>query len=1031
MAHKPPANICGAVERGVKRPDNRPGLTSIAYRIGTHPEFFDRMQWQLPRHNVNGEDEPPLFPLAALRARGAGDPTIALFDGFAATLDVLSFYSERVANEAYLGTATQRRALVEMARMIGYEPAPGVAASVALSFTVEASDDPYRAVDIPVGVQAMSVPTRKGELPQVFETTQPITARAEWNAMPARTLYDQPLALFHDGDDAGNGGIYLFDLDNSFGEAALGDPDLRIFDTIASLAPYHPLDGETDLVRALEQRIEAHALNAEVEPLLRALPVDEIYLRGTGLGLKAGQRIVVVGVALPGGGPRKVAASTLRVVSASDDREFGVTRLVATRGGEPPAAVRSAPVRRSPRFKRIGMPTARLAFTSDTVTNVVRQAVWSGPALTALVRSQSWSRAKLMHLVRRPRPVEVPETSDARPGLYVLRDDCGFFGANAPPQEMLGDNKGPYQKPWDAVPSRGTTDGDDDDGNDEGDGRDGVRPRTIWTDSQGTPHDEAHVYLEREVKEIVPDGWAVIETGAGEAMVFRVAAATLQSRADYAITAKSTALKLKQAQEPADASDAVPPADGTASPLNAFRFRTAHIFAVSAPLPLAGTPIRDDVKAGADAIDLDALYLDLVDGQTISIAGERSDADGLAASETLKVRDVVHIGGFTRLLLESGPEYAYRRASVTVNANMAAATHGEGYEEPLGSGDAAQGFQRFKLAKAPLTYVSAETATGRASSLAIRVDGILWHEVPTLYDAGPDDRVYAVRCEDDASTWVQFGDGVRGSRLPTGQLNIVARYRAGIGLAGEVADEAIIQLKTRPLGIRAVVNPSRASGSAAPESLAEIRLAAPRDVKTLDRIVSLVDYRDFAANFAGVGKAQAARLWSGDKQVIIVSITGTSDAILDANAAVIENLLAAADAARDRSHGLFILPAARRFFELRAKLFHHPDHRPEDVELAARGTLLAMFGFARRDIGQVVSAAEVIAALQSVPGVVGVDLDALALIDESGGAPVHGADLAAVLPVEGARLDGATPAAAELLTLLDAGVALTVEMARA
>ena len=119
---------------------------------------------------------------------------------------------------------------------------------------------------------------------------------------------------------------------------------------------------------------------------------------------------------------------------------------------------------------------------------------------------------------------------------------------------------------------------------------------------------------------------------------------------------------------------------------------------------------------------------------------------------------------------------------------MAAATHGETYEEQLGSGDAAQIFQRFKLTKAPLTYVSAENATGRASSLMIRVDGLLWHAVPTLYDAGPDDRVYAVRGEDDGSCWVQFGDGLRGSRLPTGQLNLIATYRAGIGLAGEVAD---------------------------------------------------------------------------------------------------------------------------------------------------------------------------------------------------------------------------------------------------
>jgi len=97
--------------------------------------------------------------------------------------------------------------------------------------------------------------------------------------------------------------------------------------------------------------------------------------------------------------------------------------------------------------------------------------------------------------------------------------------------------------------------------------------------------------------------------------------------------------------------------------------------------------------------------------------------------------------------------------------------------------------------------------------------------------------------------------------------------------------------------------------------------------------------------------------------------------------------------------------------------------------------LLDVFGFARRDIGQAVSAAEVIAALQAAPGVVGADLDALALIDDSGGTPAQDADLATVIAAAGARFlpaGGAEElAAAELLTLLEAGVALTVEVARA
>lgn len=1020
MAHKQPGTPCGETPSAPQRPDNRPGLPRVAYRIGTQPEFFERMTWALPRETVSDPESGALLqPLAPLRARTTSDPTIALIDSFSATLDVLSFYTEQIANEGYLGTAGQRRSLVELGRMIGYEPKPGVAASVDLAFTVEAADDPYREVEVPAGVQAMSVPKRKGELPQIFETTAAITARAEWNAMPARTLHDQPMAIYHDpgnADDADNGRLFLFDLDNSFDVDAVADPDLRSFTNAAALARYFPLSDTVDLVAALTDLIAANALNSEVEPVLRAVPVDEIYLRGTGLGLRPGQRIVVIGVRTAPDATRQIAAGTLRVVKAEDDSAFGVTRLIATRGGGTPDAVRGAPGRRPPRLKVLRMPTERLSFDSTNIDRLVRAAQWSGPSLSAMIRTQAWPRAKLMHLIRRPRTVDAPLTSEAQPGLFVLREDCGFFGCTGPRQETLahpekGDSEtvDPYPLAWDGPPER-----------------------TIWTDSQGGElPGNVHVFLEREIKEIIPDGWAAFETGDGEAMVFRVAAAATHSRVDYGITGKASALTLRHL----DGTDLVIPSADDKSALNDFRFRTARSFAASAALPIAGTPIREDVDAGADAIDLDGLYLDLVGGQTISISGERSDADGLLASETLTISAVVHIGGYTRLLLNSGPEYSYRRPSVTINANMARATHGELYAEQLGSGDASLAFQRFKLGKAPLTYTPATTPSGAASSLEIRVDGLLWKEVPTLYHAAPQDRVYEVRHEDDGSTFVQFGDGITGSRLPTGQLNILATYRTGIGPAGEVADEAIIQLKTRPLGIRSVVNPSPASGSAGPETLADIRTSAPRDVKTLGRIVSLIDYRDFAANYTGIGKAAAVQLWAGERRVVHLSITGTQDVVLEDDAPIIAQLQSAADLARDVTTTLIVAPATRRYFQIAARIAVLPDFLFDAVEAAVRQVLLETFGFAARGIGQGVSSAEVIAAIQGVAGVAGVDLDHLELIDGNSDEPPPPTSLASFVPAMPARPappEASSPfLAAELLTLLEAGITLTLEAARA
>jgi predicted phage baseplate assembly protein len=123
--------------------------------------------------------------------------------------------------------------------------------------------------------------------------------------------------------------------------------------------------------------------------------------------------------------------------------------------------------------------------------------------------------------------------------------------------------------------------------------------------------------------------------------------------------------------------------------------------------------------------------------------------------------------------------------------------------------------------------------------------------------------VYVTRTHETGQTTIQFGDGVLGARLPTGQDNIRATYRKGLGLAGMVNAEQLSLLLTRPLGVRTVTNPHAASGAADPESMQEIRRNTPLAVLTLERVVSLQDYEDFARTFAGIAKAMATRSGMG------------------------------------------------------------------------------------------------------------------------------------------------------------------------
>ncbi len=199
----PDESLCGcgggAELSGPTPSRNDPALPSIAYRVGSYAAFLETALASL-----SSATHPAL---ARLSTRDSSDFTVALLDAWSVAGDVLSFYQERLANEQYLRTATERFSVLELARLIGYRPRPGVAAGthVALTLDVPRADPAVAllALAIPKGARVQSVPG-PGEQAQTFETAADFSAHPDWNVLtPQLTVrrlpVDDDVELFVEG----------------------------------------------------------------------------------------------------------------------------------------------------------------------------------------------------------------------------------------------------------------------------------------------------------------------------------------------------------------------------------------------------------------------------------------------------------------------------------------------------------------------------------------------------------------------------------------------------------------------------------------------------------------------------------------------------------------------------------------------------------------------------------------------------------------------------------------------------------------
>jgi predicted phage baseplate assembly protein len=896
---------CGCCEgQGPEPLENRPGLDAIRYRVGTHATFLEAMKARLATIDVGDSKSAPDYPLRELKTASPDDPTIALLDAWATVADVLTFYQERIANEGYLRTVTERRSAIELARLVGYAPRPGVAASVSLAFSLQPSFDAL----IPAGTRAQSTPAGR-ELPQTFETSADVDARAAWNRMRPRLTERQRL-----------------------------DPDL----------------------------------------------LDTIYLAGLAVNLKAGDRILIdwgsrctlhrVAKVEPDPVAQRTAVALIdwSPLKTTEEEESGVGTAIVE--ASPEESLRSArwPQKLDALASRMIASGRRRTLPPRSAADVPHKIAWSfgegtqlGLRLFSLLRKGSATRMyePLQRLgVREPQSVKV----------YALRVSAPLFGHNAPPMTtgIESNTQGSVTK---------TT-----------------------TNTAEWPIDPAEqqtnmLFLDAPYERILPGAFVIVDapgappspSGAerdrksseGILTVYRAKHVEVRPRSAYGLSAKCTAIQLNS-----DWSSTA----GLVSASSLADLRPVMVHTQSEELTLAEVPISENVEG--IRIELDALYGGLPAGRWVIVSGERAGVPGLMESERVIISQVLleNRGGMPRttIVFPNSLANSYLRETVSIYGNVVEATHGETRDEVLGSGDGSKPLQSFALKQVPLTYLSSPTPAGVRSTLEVRVDGLAWQETNRLSQLGPRSRSYLTRTGDDGVTTVIFGNGVSGTRPPTGVENITARYRSGIGKAGNVRAGQIAQLLTKPLGVMAVTNPAPATGGADPETRDQVRTNAPLGVRAFDRLVSVQDYADFARTFAGIGKAHAERgVWQG-RPVVRLTIAGAGDALIADDAELYRNLSDALGRYGDAATEVVIERRDLVILVLSANIRIGREYTWERVERRVRSRLLDVFSFERREPGQNAALSEVVAVIQAVPGVVYVDVDTFGGVSEN--APTEG-----------------------------------------
>jgi hypothetical protein len=255
-----------------------------------------------------------------------------------------------------------------------------------------------------------------------------------------------------------------------------------------------------------------------------------------------------------------------------------------------------------------------------------------------------------------------------------------------------------------------------------------------------------------------------------------------------------------------------------------------------------------------------------------------------------------------------------------------------------------------------------------------------WNEVISLIHSDNSDERgdhFVVETDEVERSWIRFGDGVNGKKLPEKAI-VHCAYQAGRGPDGNVGMDTLKAFdKSASPNILSVRNPFDVTNGRAPEPHPEIIRRAPEAYRYRQlRAVTLKDYVDRAEEVPGVSRASAKYMWTGSWRTVRVTIDPAGATTLTRK--LRNDVGRHLEAVRLIGEDLEIRPPLFVPLDIGVSLCVAPDHWPEHVRSVLGQEFsegytpdgrLAFFHPNRWTFGQELQASQIIGRAQSVEGV--------------------------------------------------------------